>query len=185
LSGAVIVDGLAAYAPQIANLEEHVLLARDTPSARATALTINGTPQPALRIAPGERQFWRMVNAGGHTTLNIAVDHTTMQMVAADGVPLVDSAGRLKTITVSNWKLAPGARAEFIVTGPQTKAAYLRTTGVDAGALASRTLASIDPRAPSTAEERAPGRGPARRSASRTSGESGTGPGRSGGHRLA
>jgi hypothetical protein len=59
-----------------------------TPQAAVKALMLNGQTQPSIGLRPGEQQFWRVVNAGADTYLDLQVDNTTMTAVALDGVPL-------------------------------------------------------------------------------------------------
>jgi FtsP/CotA-like multicopper oxidase with cupredoxin domain len=240
MSGALIVDGIAAYTPAVANMTERVLIARDAPlpgsalpsanlkslyamkwamqhgvtmhasshaasaarvitSADRTefhaannrltrnpyvdvdpryrhfvrplatdghcvvgspeqpvkALTLNGATQPALQIAPGEQQFWRMVNAGADTYLDVAVDNAQLQVIAIDGVPVSSGVGTPSSLTVSDWVLPPASRVEFIVTGPPAGTpSYLRTNCFDAGSegdpMPAQILASLTSTASAT-----------------------------------
>ncbi len=232
MSGALVIDGIAQYAPQVANLPERILVVRDTvpsgqvlpaadrrqvnamqwamrhgraaatksipashgmrmqgmsmdsavrgnttaktrnpyvvvnpkfqafvrpaasshclagsPEAASRNWTLNGQTQPSIGIRPGEQQFWRLVNAGSDTYLDIAVDNTQMQIVGLDGVPLASVGNR--PMTVSHYVVPPASRIEFIVTGPPAgTTAYLRTNCFDAGttglAMPGATLATIN-----------------------------------------
>ena len=217
MSGALIVDGIAQYVPQVANLPERVLIVRDAPipgqplahgnalqtkamrwsmqhgaamgprpaavmsrmplmnhmhvevrakttiaarnpyvlvnpayrkfrkplavSTHCTAsetpvksLTVNGQLQPSIAIRPGEQQFWRLVNAGADTYLDVQVDNAQLQIVALDGVPLASGTNAPSVLTVNDYVVPPSSRIEFIVTGPPAgTAAYLRTNCFDAG----------------------------------------------------
>ena len=93
---------------------------------------------PVLLMKPGERQLWRVLNASAITYLNLALIAHGPQMlgvVALDGVPLAANGGRSNAV---EWRdhigLPPGARAEFIVTGPPlgTKSLFVTRT-VDTG----------------------------------------------------
>jgi FtsP/CotA-like multicopper oxidase with cupredoxin domain len=112
--------------------------------------TINGATQPSIGIRPGERQFWRLVNAGSDTYLDVAVDNAQLQIVSLDGVPLSSGVNTPQTLLVNDYVVPPASRIEFIVTGPPAGAtAYLRTLCFDAGAngpaMPAATLAKIDP----------------------------------------
>ena len=89
MSGVIVVEGIERYAPEVRNMRERILGLRDlvlpnagverkrvmesvgmqtTQCGTATekaeaAFTVNGTLRPKIDIAPGERQFWRIVNA--------------------------------------------------------------------------------------------------------------------------
>jgi FtsP/CotA-like multicopper oxidase with cupredoxin domain len=97
----------------------------------AKDLSVNFVPVPypdyppaEIKMKPGERQLWRVLNASAITYLNLAVlfnIHTRQQLgiVAIDGVPINWNPGAQHDI---EWRdhigLPPGARVEFIVTGP-------------------------------------------------------------------
>ncbi len=221
MSGALIIDGIVKYAPQVASMPERIIVARDAPlpghalpaansrqlhamnwamqhgvamtdmpargarSAAATrnpyvqvnpnyrrfvrtnvaadgqcnasspqpavhTLTINGKTQPSIAIRPGEQQFWRMVNAGADTYLDVAVDRSMLQIVALDGVPLSSGVNTPASMTVMHYVLPPGGRVEFIVNGPAagSPAAALRTNCFDSGpsgiAMPAAVLATIN-----------------------------------------
>ena len=96
----------------------------------AKDLSINYVPVPypdyppaTIEMKPGERQLWRVLNASAITYLNLEVlfgrAPQQLGLVAMDGVPM--SHGDPTGDSV-NWQthigLPPGARVEFIVTGP-------------------------------------------------------------------
>ena len=128
----------------------------------ARDLSINFVPVPfpdyppaTIRMKPGERQLWRVLNASAITYLNLAVlfgnRHTPQQLglVAIDGVPMTAPIGRSPAVTWANHiGIPPGARVEFIVTGPAAgEPALLVTRTVDTGAGGendpNRALASV------------------------------------------
>jgi FtsP/CotA-like multicopper oxidase with cupredoxin domain len=112
----------------------------------AKDLSVNFVPVPypdyppaSIRMRPGERQLWRVLNASAVTYLNLAVlfERTAQPLgiVAIDGVPL-NSAGA--AVPGVQWRdhigIPPGARVEFIVTAPPTGVpALLVTRTVDTG----------------------------------------------------
>ena len=96
----------------------------------AKDLSINFVPVPypdyppaAIQIRPGEQELWRVLNASAITYLNLEVlfrhKPQPMGLVALDGVPL-DEKRSLPDLV--SWQthlgVPPGARVEFIVTGP-------------------------------------------------------------------
>jgi FtsP/CotA-like multicopper oxidase with cupredoxin domain len=96
----------------------------------AKDLSINFVPVPypdyppaTIRMKPGERQLWRVLNASAITYLNLAVLFNRapqmLGIVALDGVPINLNPG---AETAIQWHdhigLPPGARVEFIVDGP-------------------------------------------------------------------
>jgi FtsP/CotA-like multicopper oxidase with cupredoxin domain len=97
-------------------------------------LTINGAVRPQLAIAPGERQFWRLVNASADSYADVQVDGQPMEVIALDGVPLAYHAPGHRSRQVAHLLLPPAGRVEFIVTGPpQGTRLALRTLCVDTG----------------------------------------------------
>jgi FtsP/CotA-like multicopper oxidase with cupredoxin domain len=103
-----------------------------SPQAPSYAFTLNRATQPSIAIRPGEQQFWRLVNADADTYLNLSIDHTQMQIVAIDGVPLSNGVNTPASLKVTNWLVPPGGRVEFIVTGPPVGAS-LRSLCFDSG----------------------------------------------------
>ena len=128
------------------SVDSHCLAS--SPEAASRNWTMNGQTVPSIGIKPGEKQFWRLVNAGSDTYLDVQVDNATLQIVALDGVSLA-SVGNAP-MTVSHYLLPPASRMEFVVTGPSAgTTAYLRTNCFDPGssglAMPAVILAKIDP----------------------------------------
>ena len=112
----------------------------------AKDLSINYVPVPypdyppaVIQMRPGERQLWRVLNASAITYLNLAVLFNrvpqAMELVAMDGVPMThgDPSGE-STDPQTHLVVPPGARVEFIVTGPSAgQDALLVTRTVDTG----------------------------------------------------
>jgi FtsP/CotA-like multicopper oxidase with cupredoxin domain len=96
----------------------------------AKDLSINYVPVPypdypaaAIQMKPGERQFWRVLNASAITYLNLEVLYKfksqQLGIVALDGVPLNANGTSGDFIDwQSHIGVPPGGRVEFIVTGP-------------------------------------------------------------------
>jgi FtsP/CotA-like multicopper oxidase with cupredoxin domain len=112
----------------------------------AKDLSINFVPVPypdyppaVIKMQPGERQLWRVLNASAITYLNLAVLYNRvpqkLTIVALDGVPLTTS-GAPKNILGDqpHVGIPPGGRAEFIVEGPPAGVTGLLVTRtVDTG----------------------------------------------------
>ena len=79
--------------------------------------TFNREARAVVGIAPGERQFFRVVNASAARYFDLAVPGENLQLVAMDGVALDAYPGQRRSQVVPDVALPPGARAEFIVTG--------------------------------------------------------------------
>jgi FtsP/CotA-like multicopper oxidase with cupredoxin domain len=112
----------------------------------AKDLSVNYVPVPypnyppaVITMKPQERQLWRVLNASAITYLNLEVliQHSpqSLELVGMDGVPInrydpKQGAPNLQT----HIGLPPGARAEFIVTGPaEGQSGLLVTRTVDTG----------------------------------------------------
>jgi suppressor of ftsI len=161
MSGAIVVDGIEHYVPQLRTMPERVLVLRTaqfqakSPQMNAMSrlvqlaggakcrseneqpdeiFNVNGAFRPSIAIAPGERQFWRIVNASADNYTDLKVDGSTMQVVALDGMPLAlhDPAHPLRSFT--HIVVPPAGRVEAIVTGPPAgMQAEFRTYCVDSG----------------------------------------------------
>jgi len=112
----------------------------------AKDLSINYIPVPypdyppaTIEMRPGERQLWRVLNASAITYLNLAVLFNrvpqSLGLVALDGVPMnLNDAEKDSVDPQTHIGLPPGARVEFIVTGPpEGQTGLLVTRTVDTG----------------------------------------------------
>ena len=113
----------------------------------AKDLSINYVPVPypdyppaTIKMKPGERQLWRVLNASAITYLNLAVlfdrKPQNLGIVALDGVP-INTDGVTKNVLngQNHIGIPPGGRAEFIVEGPPVGVSGLLVTRtVDTGA---------------------------------------------------
>jgi len=156
-SGAIIVDGIADLQPAVAGLPQRILMIRDqivagqpppTGMVPAWDLTLNYIPisYPALvpaiiEMGQREKQFWRVANASADTILDLQVlyDDTpqTIRLAAVDGVPVGSKDGKVRgtLIPVTDFRLPPASRVEFIIVGPSksVKHAQFLTRAVDTG----------------------------------------------------
>ena len=166
MAGAIIVEGVSSYVPQLVGMRERVLIVRDnlihsdfstlsklrrvlsfsspcsSQPEENRALTVNDVTTPTISIAPGEKQFWRIVNAGAGRYLDLAVDGESVQLVSLDGVPLAAYPGNAVTETVGHVLVPPAGRAEIIVTG-QSSGAALRTLCFDSGPIGDPDPAAV------------------------------------------
>ena len=120
-----------------------------SPEGATAAFTVNGQAQPSIAIAPGERQFWRVVNAGADTYLDLAIDNAPMRIIAIDGVALANSFVS-NPIIADHYVLPPASRVEFAITGPPGGTpAFVRTRCFDSGAtglsMPAQVLAALSP----------------------------------------
>lgn len=96
-------------------------------------------PTAVIHMKPGEKQFWRLLNASAITYLNLQVVFNgvtqSVGVVGLDGAPLSENGlGGSRVIWLSHLGVPPGGRVEFIVTGPPlgTKAELI-TRSVNTG----------------------------------------------------
>jgi suppressor of ftsI len=168
MSGAIIVEGIERYAPMVVGLPEMVLILRgpaikqdangqaalkkveaEVPGcgnseAPERVFTINGDLRPTLNIAPGERQFWRIVNASADRYADLQLDGEPWQIVALDGMPLAYHNPEHPMRVADHVLLPPASRLEAIVTGPPAGSpTRLRTRCVDAGPDGDSTPAMV------------------------------------------
>jgi suppressor of ftsI len=143
MSGAIVVEGIESYYRALAGLPERVMVARgrsiihDPHSADLKhrvdlssnvcgaeseepdeVFTLNGFVRPQIEIAPGERQFWRVVNASADRYLDLQLEGQTFEIVAMDGSPIAQHFPHHRTRSADHVLLPPAGRLEAIVTGP-------------------------------------------------------------------
>jgi len=159
MSGAMVIEGIDRYVPEVRGLRERVLMLRgrdiehaadaaslisrvgipQAPCGAATerperVFTVNGVVRPAIPLAPGERQFWRIVNASADSYADVQLDGQPLEIVALDGVPLAYRDPQRRTRPAGHVLLPPAGRLEAIVTGPPAGTpTVLRTRCVDTG----------------------------------------------------
>src|SRR6202047_128014 len=145
MSGALVIEGIESYFPALAGLPERVLVVRgrsiahdpqSTDLKQRVALgsyacggeaeppeevfTLNGSVRPQIEIAPGERQFWRLVNASADRYVDLQLEGQTFEVVAMDGMPIAQHDPNHRTRIAGHVLLPPAGRLEAIVTGPAT-----------------------------------------------------------------
>jgi suppressor of ftsI len=143
MSGAIVIEGMERYVPEVARLRERVMVVRGRSIERdpnaaalkraveipakgcgaegqpvAEIFTVNGVVRPQIEIAPNERQFWRIVNASADRYLDLQLAGQTFEIVALDGMPLAYHDPKRPTRTTDHLLVAPAGRLEAIVTGP-------------------------------------------------------------------
>jgi FtsP/CotA-like multicopper oxidase with cupredoxin domain len=143
MSGALVIEGIEAYVPALVGLRERVLVVRGRSiekdaqaatlkrrvnlssedcggeqEAAEEVMTVNGSLRPTIEIAPGERQFWRMVNASADRYLEVELEGQKFEIVAMDGEPIARHDPEHPTRSSSRMLLPPAGRLEAIVTGP-------------------------------------------------------------------
>jgi hypothetical protein len=176
MSGAIVIDGIDRYVPEVRAMKERILILRDAElrahdphpplreklaqllDVRCSAssevperiFTVNGVAHPTIAIAPGERQFWHIVNASPDLYADLRIDSEQMTVVARDGMPLAFHDPERHPENVEHILLPPAGRVEAIVTGPRAGVrASLRSSCVDTGrsgdANPAMVLADLDP----------------------------------------
>ncbi len=183
-SGAIIVEGIEKLVPSLRAMDERVLVLRDqqrigpeAPSPQVPAWDISANFVPityshgqaaVIRMEPGKKEFWRVLNAGADTLFNLQIlvgqSAQPVEMVAIDGVPITPRKGNPSKQT--SVALPPGARAEFVVTAPQSgQSAQLITRAWDTGPQGDndteRTIANIVTAGATDHEKIAAGKRPA------------------------
>ena len=140
MSGAIVVEGIERYVPEVLKMRERILVLRDfvLPNDAAERKTVMASvamqttqcgtapkkagtslhherklsvPRSILR--PGERQFWRIVNASPDLYADLELDSGSFEVVALDGMPLAyhDPSIRKRSMSQSwfhrlgEWKL--------------------------------------------------------------------------------
>jgi FtsP/CotA-like multicopper oxidase with cupredoxin domain len=180
MSGAIVVEGIDRYVPHVRTMPERVLVLRTTQFATNdptflslmrtlevgngstcqsqnetpdVLFTVNGAFRPSIAIAPGEQQFWRIVNASADTYTDLRVDGSSLRVVAYDGEPIALHDPQHPMRTFTHIVVPPAGRIEAIVTGPPAGMhATLRThcvnSGPDGDPMRGQVLADISPNDP-------------------------------------
>src|SRR5882762_524650 len=176
MSGALVIEGIESYFPALAGLPERVLVVRGRSVAndpQSTALkqrvdlssdvcggepetpheimTVNASVRPQIEIAPGERQFWRLVNASADRYADLQLEGQKFEIVAMDGEPIARHDPDHRTRVADHVLLPPAGRLEAIVTGPaagmpQRLISHCVDTGPDGDPNPAMVLADIVPR---------------------------------------
>jgi suppressor of ftsI len=159
MSGALVVEGMERYVPEVSRLRERILVLRGSsiendPGAAALRqevsiagegcgaeagladriYTVNGAVRPEIDIGSGEREFWRIVNASADRYLDLALDGQPFEIVAMDGMPLAVHEPDRPTRLSDHVLLPPAGRLEAIVSGPAPGThTTLRTRCVNTG----------------------------------------------------
>jgi suppressor of ftsI len=160
MSGAIVVEGIDRYVPDVSNMRERILILRDlvlpddaaeksrvmesvsmqttqcgtAPNDAERAFTVNGALRPQIDIAPGERQFWRIVNASPDRYADLELDSGPLEVIALDGMPLAYHDPSTPMRSMKHVLVAPAGRVEAIVTGPSANShAALRSNCFDTG----------------------------------------------------
>jgi FtsP/CotA-like multicopper oxidase with cupredoxin domain len=143
MSGAIVIDGIDRYYPELRGMRERVLILRDKdiehasndvrnqilqqvgvpPTACGTSteqqpdrvFTLNGAIRPEIPITPGERQFWHIVNASPDRYADLQLDGQQLDIVALDGMPLSYHDRTRHTVTVDHLLIAPAGRVEAVI----------------------------------------------------------------------
>jgi FtsP/CotA-like multicopper oxidase with cupredoxin domain len=176
MSGALVIEGIESYYPSLVGLPERILIVRGRsiskdaqspelqqrvalssyacggePKAPEEIFTVNGSVRPQIEIAPGQRQFWRVVNATADRYLDLQLESQQFEIVAMDGMPIAQHDPRHPTRMADHVLLPPAGRLEAIVTGPSAGApqrliSRCVDTGPDGDPNPSMILADIAPR---------------------------------------
>lgn len=160
MSGAIVVEGIDRYVPEVLKMRERILVLRDfvlptdaaerkrvmesvamqttqcgtPPEAPERAFTVNARLRPQIDISPGEHQFWRIVNASPDRYADLELDSEQFDVVALDGMPFAYHDPSIRKRSMSHVLVPPAGRVEAIVTGPPADShAALRSRCFDTG----------------------------------------------------
>jgi FtsP/CotA-like multicopper oxidase with cupredoxin domain len=155
-SGAIIVEGMEKYRPEVAGLTEHVFVIRQQylvpwiPGPYQLSINYQVAPatglKPIIQMKPNEKQFWRVANASIQDFLQLQFlvhdKPRPMEIIALDGYPLSQTQEQ-DTILIP-----PAGRAEFIVQAPSAggSASFFTSaysTGPTGNADVSQTIADV------------------------------------------
>jgi FtsP/CotA-like multicopper oxidase with cupredoxin domain len=160
-TGAIEVEGIANVQPAVAGLPERYLVLRDQRlNAQSNAGVNDAKPVPnwdvsvnyvpvnygrylpaVIRMQTGSQEFWRVVNAGANTIMDLKVlydgKEQPLKVVGYDGVPTGSKDGHHQgsIVTQKDLVLPPSSRVEFIIDAPASSStvAQLITENINGG----------------------------------------------------
>jgi FtsP/CotA-like multicopper oxidase with cupredoxin domain len=135
LAGAILIRGELDAIPAVADSQEYVLVLQDfdldahgyprEPNMMERVLgregnlvTLSGQRNPAIGVAAGGSVRLRLINASASRFYRLQVEEHLMVQIASDGGPLPSAQ------SLGELLLAPGERAEVMIAGDRTPAAY-------------------------------------------------------------
>jgi FtsP/CotA-like multicopper oxidase with cupredoxin domain len=153
-SGALIVEGIEKLRPEVAGLQERVLILRQQfynanswiPGPFQFTVNFQTSqpelyPLPVIGMVPNKKEFWRFLNSSGQAFVSLQVQYAgvaqPIELIEIDGVPIVTPR------YVTSFRVPPAGRVEFIVPGlPAGETGQLVTTGVYTGKLGNANPAA-------------------------------------------
>lgn len=152
-AGALVVEGMEKFRPEIAGLKERVFVIRQqflkpwVPGPYELTLNFQvayfpNSSSPIIKMAPGKKEFWRVANATTQEFLPLQVlvnnKPQKLQLIALDGYPLA------KPRYEETILLPPAGRAEFVVDAPPSgTSANLYTAAYDTGLTGNPNLQQV------------------------------------------
>src|SRR5829696_5729708 len=139
MSGVIIIDGLQdQLPPDLQGIGEHLFALKDfqleddailmeNAPAMPTTRTVNGQINPALTMAPGETQLWRLANVGAELFYQLHLDGHAFHVVAEDGNPVWDVRNADALV------LPPGKRFDVLVQAGDAGTYAFKTISYDQG----------------------------------------------------
>lgn len=89
MAGAIVIDGAINEVPGIAGLRERLLVLQGPFFGDdGIEYLVNGIQSPAIAIRPGERQWWRILNANANGYYLLSLSGHDFDIVSLDGNPL-------------------------------------------------------------------------------------------------
>ena len=160
MSGAIVVEGIERYVPEVAKMRERILVLRDLvlpddPAERKTvmasvamqtthcgsakegperAFTINGHVRPQIDIPPGRATILANCKRQPGSLRRFGIKFEIIRIVALDGMPLAYHDPSIRKRSMNHILVPPAGRMEAIVTGPSADShAALRSRCFDTG----------------------------------------------------
>ncbi|MBV9333285.1 MAG: multicopper oxidase domain-containing protein [Candidatus Eremiobacteraeota bacterium] len=131
------MDGMDGMNQTQAGMKPQVYNTEPCGSDLGFTTTLNNAYQPVITIRPGEKQFFRVINASSHKTLKLYTG-SQMELIAIDGFALDTWHGTPPTKMVRTIIIPPASRAEFVVTGPPGGFGTFKTLCYDTGIIGDR-----------------------------------------------
>lgn len=122
LAGAILVDGQIDLIPGLEGSRERLLVLQGPFFGDdGMRYLVNGVPNPVISIQPGERQWWRILNANANAYYLLTLSGHSFELISQDGNPTA-TPRNVETIL-----LGPGERVGVLVEAGDPGAYQLRS----------------------------------------------------------
>jgi FtsP/CotA-like multicopper oxidase with cupredoxin domain len=122
MAGAIIIDGQVDLLPGIEGLRERLLVLQGPFFGDdGVEYLVNGQRNPVISMRPGERQWWRILNANANCYYLLTLSGHSFDLIGIDGNPTV------APINLETILLGPGERVRVLIEAAEPGTYQLRS----------------------------------------------------------